>query len=157
MATLAYLAAIANAKGLSTPMYQAKKVIDYLKRIEAVHEDRDPLVSVFAQYVTGAVYTLLPEVVETRHRGIALLEALKTQISNREIKTSGLPQWLNRTLELEIYPALQIRINRFLTGCYLDRTQHHDALECLEEIIEIADPDSEYAEWARMKRLILRK
>ncbi len=157
MAALAYLAAIANAKGLSAPMYQAKNVIDYLKRNEAGHKDRDPLVAVFAQYVTGAVYTLLPEVVETRHRGIALLEALKTQVSNREIKTSGLPQWLIRTLELEIYPALQIRINRFLAGCYHNRTQHHEALECLEEIIEIADPECEHAQWAQMKRLSLMK
>ncbi len=157
MAALAYLAAIANARGLSIPMYHAKKAIDYLKRTGAVREDRDPLVSVFAQYVTGAVYTLLPEVVETRHRGIALLEALKTQISNRTIKTSGLPQWLIRTLELEIYPALQIRINRFLAGCYHNRTQHHEALECLEEIIEIADPECEHAEWAQMKRLKLMK
>ena len=157
MAALAYLAAIANARGLSIPMYHAKKAIDYLKRTGAVREDRDPLVSVFAQYVTGAVYTLLPEVVETRHRGIALLEALKTQINNRAIQTSGLPQWLIRTLELEIYPALQIRINRFLAGCYHNRTQHHEALECLEEIIEIADPECEHAEWAQMKRLKLMK
>lgn len=153
MAALAYLAAIGNARGLSIPMYHAKKAIDYLKRIEAVREDRDPLVSVFAQYVTGTVYTLLPEVVETQHRGIALLEALKTQINNRGIKTSGLPQWLIRILELEIYPALQIRINRFLAGCYLNRTQYHEALECLKEIIEIADPESEHAQWAQMKRL----
>ena len=156
MAALAYLAAIGNAKGLSTPMYQAKKVVDYLKRIEAAREDSDPLVSAFAQYVTGAVYTLLPEVVETRPRGIALLEALKKKINSREIRTSGLPQWLIRTLEMEIYPALQIRINRVLAGCYLNRAQYHAALDCLDEIIDIADPESEHADWAQMTRLKFR-
>ncbi len=157
IAALAYLTSIANAKGLSNPMYQTKKVIDHLKRIETVSEERDPLISVFSQYVTGAAYTLLPEVVETRPRGIALLEKLRAQISNRTIETDGLPQWLVRTLELEIYPALQIRMNRFLASCYCSRAQYDAALACLDRIIEIAEPESEHADWAQMKRLQLKK
>lgn len=157
IAAMAYLTSIANAKGLSTPMYRTKKVIDHLKRIEATREERDPLISVCSRYITGAVYTLLPEVVQTGPRGIALLEKLKAQINNRKIKTHGLPQWLIRTLELEIYPALQIRINRFLANCYFKRAQYKQALTCLDKIIQIADPEGEHAEWAQMKRLKFKK
>jgi DNA-binding transcriptional MerR regulator len=152
VAALAYLSSTGKAKGLSTPMYHTKKVIDYLKRIE-IFQEMDPLISLFSQFVTGAVYTLLPEVVETRREGITLLEKLKTQINNRKIKTGRLPKWLIRTLDFEIFPALQIRINRFLAGCYLNQVQYDEAIACLEKIIEIADPDSEHAVWAHMTRL----
>ena len=156
-AALVYLSSIGKARGLSTPMYHTKKMIDHLKRIDASRKEKDPLISVFSQYVTGAVYTLLPEVVATRPRGIALLEKLKTQINNRKIITRGLPEWLIRTLDSEIFPALQIRINRFLAGSYLSQVQHEEATACLDRIIEIADPDSEHADWAQMSRLGIKK
>jgi hypothetical protein len=156
IAALAYLSSIGKAKGLSTPMYHTKKVIDYLKRIETSRET-DPLISVFSQYVTGAVYTLLPEVVETRLKGIALLEKLKAQINNRKIKTGRLPKWLIRTLDFEIFPALQLRINRFLADSYLKQNQLDASIGALERIIEIADPESEHADWAQMMRLRVKK
>ena len=115
------------------------------------------MISLFSPYVAGAIYTLLPDVVETRSKGIAWLEKLKTQIIHRKIKTGRLPQWLIRTLDFEIFPAMQIRINRFLAACYIDQAQYDGAMACLDQIIEIADPDSEHANWAQMKRLKFKK
>jgi DNA-binding transcriptional MerR regulator len=155
IAALAYLYSIGHTQGLSARMYHTKKVMHYLKRTETAMET-NPLIFVFAQYVTGTVYTFLPEVVETRPRGILILESLKAQINNRKIKTGRLPKWLVRTLDFEIFPALQIRINRILAQGYLNQDMHPEAAACLEGIVEFADPDSEHAEWAQMMRLQLK-
>ena len=157
IAALAYLASVASAKGLSAPIYHTKKVIDHLKRVEAAGAQKDPLVSLLSQYVIGAVYTLLPDVAQTRTAGIAMLEKLNTQISSRQTSTRGLPGWLSRTLDLEIFPALQVRINRLLADGYLRQHDHDKAFSCLNKVIEIADPESEHASWSHLARLGIEK
>jgi DNA-binding transcriptional MerR regulator len=152
IAALAYLFSIERATGLSTPMYHTKRAIDYLKHNETARAT-NPLIAAFSQYVTGAVYTLLPQVVETRGKGVTQLEKLKARINRRRVPTTRLPKWLVRTLDFEIFPALQIRINRFLAQAYSGQGDPVRAAECLERIIELADPDSEHAAWAQMKRL----
>jgi DNA-binding transcriptional MerR regulator len=156
IAALAYLFSIGHTKGLSAPMYHTKKAMHYLKRIENSMET-NPLISLFARYVAGTVYTFLPDVVETCSRGIAMLETLKMQINRRRVKTGRLPKWLARTLEFEIFPALQIRINRALARGYLKQDVPRAAVACLETILEIADPESEHADWARSMRLKISK
>jgi tetratricopeptide (TPR) repeat protein len=151
-AAMAYLSSIGKVKGLSAPMYHSKKAIDYLKRMEFCRET-NPLIVVFSQYVTGAVYTMLPRIVESRQKGIEMLEELNDQINTRKIKTGRLSKWLMRTLDFEIFPVLQIRIHRFLADAYINRDQSDEAIDCLERIIKTADPESEDAHWARMKRL----
>jgi DNA-binding transcriptional MerR regulator len=154
IAALAYLLSIDNSTGLSAPMYHTKRAIDYLKRVEALH-DQNPLLALLARYVTGAVYTVLPGVLETREKGVNILERLSADINSRRIKTGRLPKWLARTLDYEIIPALLIRMNRFLAQAYLEQSRTEDAVACLENIIETSDPENEHVDWARMTRLQL--
>ena len=155
IAALAYLLSIDYSTGLSAPMYHTKKAIDYLKRSEASHE-RNPLVWLFARFVTGAVYTVLPGVVETQEKGIYILENLKADINNRRIKGGRMPKWLAQTLDYEITPALLIRMNRFLAQVYLKQSRNEDAKTCLQEIIAIAEPESDHADWAQAKFLSIK-
>jgi hypothetical protein len=152
IAALAYLLSIGKSTGLSTPMYHTKKAVDFLKRVE-ISRERNPLKGMFARYITGAVYTVLPVVIETREKGVVMLEDLKADINSRRIKISRRPKWLLQTLDYEIIPALQIRTNRFLTQAYLGQNRRDEAIACLESIIEIAEPESDHANWAQTKRL----
>ncbi len=152
MAALAYLLSISEATGLSAPMYHTKKALDYLKRIETSHA-KNPLVGLFARFVTGAVYTILPGVIETRAAGADILEDLKADIHRRRLKTGHLPKWLAQTLDCEIFPALLIRINRFLAQSYIEENRREDAKACLESLIDIADAENDHAVWAQMQRL----
>ena len=152
IAALAYLLSIGKSTGLSDPMYHTKKAIDYLKRIETSHE-RNPLIWLFARFVTGAVYTVLPVVVETRDRGVRMLENLKADINNRRINNGRFPKWLAQTLDYEIVPAMLIRMNRFLAQAYLEQNRNENAKTCLESIIDLAEAESSHANWAQTKLL----
>ena len=152
MAALAYLLSIGKSTGLSTPMYHTKKAIDYLRRMEASREG-NPLNALFARFVTGGVYTVLPEVIEMRAKGMTILENLKVDIVERRIKIGRLPRWLVQTLDYEILPALLIRLNRLLAQAYMENSRREDAIGCLENIIQLAEPESDHANWAQTKRL----
>lgn len=154
LAALAYLFSIGHSSGLSTPMYYTKKAMAFLKGYETLHE-KNPLMSLFAGYITGAVYTLLPSVIQTRSEGAELLEALRHQIQARKIKYGRLPGWMVKTLEFEIFPALEIKINRFLADVYFAEGRSESARSCLKRIIDLADPDADIAAWARLQRLRL--
>jgi hypothetical protein len=47
--------------------------------------------------------------------------------------------------------------NRFLADAFLKQKQPGKAIASPKSIIEIADPESEHADWARMKRLRAKK
>ena len=56
----------------------------------------------------------LPGVFDTRHKGIELLKTLNQELAGISFERFDLPAWLARTLDAEIVPALEVRINRFL-------------------------------------------
>lgn len=155
-AALAYLFSIGQASGLSVPMYYTKKMLAYLKRIE-ISEERHVLVKVFSRYVCGAIYIVLPKNFETRGDGIEMLSRLNKLLTGKKIRKENLPEWLAKTLDFEILPALEIRTNRFLAEGYLGQGVYGEALKCLERIIEIADPEGEHSNWARMKRVEIKR
>ena len=114
VAALTLLFAMEKSSGFSEPMFNIKKVLLHLSRIEQV--EREPaLDTLFSQYVCGAVYMFLPGVFGTRHKGIELLETLNKELAGLSFERFGLPAWLAHTLDTEIVPALEVRINRFLT------------------------------------------
>jgi DNA-binding transcriptional MerR regulator len=156
MAALAYLFSISQSAGLSTPMYHTKKAMAFLKRTKDV-TGKNLLVSVFSQYVSGAIYTIFPTVIKTRPQGIALLENLEDQIRKGLLKYGRLPQWMVNTLEFEIFPVLEIKINRFLAQAYRKQGRNAAARRCLQRIVDLADPESEICDWARFERLRLKQ
>ena len=153
IAALAYVFSVREATGFSTPMFQAKKMLAYLKRIEKSDErylfSRD-----FAHYVCGAVYIMLPESVRDRSEGLTLLTQLDKSSTRGKLIESQYPEWLVRTLDYEILPAMEIRRNRFLAEGYRREGKHDQSLACLTNIIDIADPQDEHGQWARQQRLL---
>jgi len=113
VAALTFLFAMQRSSGFSEPMFYLKKVLLHLSRNEQL-EHEPALDTVFSQYVCGAVYMFLPGVFDTRHKGIELLKTLNQELAGISFERFDLPAWLARTLDAEIVPALEVRINRFL-------------------------------------------
>jgi DNA-binding transcriptional MerR regulator len=148
-AVLAYLFSIGRASGLSVPMHHANKILAYLHRIEISDED-NTIIRFISRYICGAVYILLPDILETCKIGIAMLTALNQEMKKQRWE---IPEWLRRTFSFEIFPEIEIRINRFLAEGYQNLGKREEALSCLNRIIDIADPESDHAQWTRMERL----
>jgi DNA-binding transcriptional MerR regulator len=156
IAVLVYMFHLSSASGFSSPMYYAKKVLSYLKRAEPSDAD-NPLIHIFSLYVCGSVYLFFPEIVETRETGIVLLSKLDELLRKRRITKDQLKDWLDRTLDFEVFPALEVRVNRFLAEAYIKQEELDKALTRLERIIDISDAESEHSLWARMNRLKIKK
>ena len=156
VAALTYLFAMEMSSGFSVPMFNIKKVLHHLSRIEQM--EREPsLDSLFARYVCGAVYIFLPGVFATRHKGIELLETLNRELAGLSCQAFDLPGWLTRVLDTDILPALQVRANRFLARGYVKTGDKSRAVDCLAAIVSRADPDSDHAAWARLEQVRLSK
>jgi len=151
-AALVYLFSMDSSSGLAAPMFGIKKVFAYLKRLEHLHGENTPA-EIFPRYVCGAVYIFLPGVFNTRHKGIEILAQLKKRLAHPCIDSAELPQWLKRTLQFELLPVLDVRLNRFLAQGYLKTGEDKLALACLEAVIDTADSDSEHAVWAKLERV----
>jgi len=150
-AVLAYLFSIGRASGLSVPMHHANKILAYLHRIEVSDED-NTIIRFISRYICGAVYILLPDILETCETGIAMLAGLNQEMKKQRWE---MPEWLRRTFTFEIFPEIEIRINRFLAEGYCNLGKREEALSHLSRIIDIADPESEHSRWARMERVKL--
>jgi len=148
-AVLTYLYSIGRTSGLSVPMHHANKILAYLRRIEISNEGHT-IIRFIARYICGSVYILLPDIVETCETGIAMLSEINRLMKKQ---TWEIPEWLQRTFAYEIFPQLEIRINRFLAEGYQNLGKREEALNCLNRIIDIADPQSEHSRWARMERV----
>ena len=154
VAAVVYLYTMDESSGISGPMYNVKRMLSYLGRIES-EEDPNGLIQVFANYVCGAIYVMLPEVIDTCNRGIFMLsEALET-VSEKSIPLENIPGWMERCIQYEIYPVLEIRVNRFLSQGYIKKGRTAEARACIERIIELALPDSGDSRWARNKKIEL--
>ena len=151
VAALAHLSSMDSSSGLSVPMFGIKKVFAHLKRVEQLHREGS-LAEIAPRYVCGAVYIFLPGVFNTRETGIDMLQQLRENLDEIDLDKLQLPKWLARTLTYEIIPALKVRINRFLALGYLKMGNRKQADACLNAIVDLADPDSEHAAWARLER-----
>lgn len=156
VAALVCLFNIGRATGISVPLFHSKKVLAYLKRVE-IAEERNSLVRIFSRYICGAAYILLPEIIETREKGLAILSGLSDQLIRQKISFGDVPVWFRRALDFDVFPKLEVRINRFLAYGFIQMEKDADALPCLERVIEIADADSRHAEWARMERIRIKR
>ncbi len=156
IAILVYMFHLSRASGFSSPMYYAKKVLSYLKRVEPSDADNS-IINIFSFYVCGSVYLFFPEIVETRETGIVLLSKLDELLRKQRAEKDQLRDWLDRTIDFEVFPALEVRINRFLAEAYLKLKKFDEALSRLDRIVEIADTESEHSLWARMSRLKIKK
>ncbi len=152
VAALACIFAIAEASGFSRPFYLSKKAEMHLMRVENLRE-RNQIIRLLAQYVCGVVYTILPDVFAVFDRGIQILTTLEERLLARKLRMPYLPEWLARTIEYEVLPAMEIRINRFLSEAFLLRGDRSLAGQRLGRIIALAHPDDEHAAWARLKLL----
>jgi hypothetical protein len=155
-AALAYMFSIGKASGFSSPIYLAKKGLAYLKRVEAARE-AETLIDTFSHYVCGAVYTMLPDIFDTCESGIQILARIEESLRSRKMRRNRYPLWLMRTLNYEILPAVETRINRFLAEGYLRQGNYSKAGACLKRLTEISDADDEHAKWARLKKLEIKK
>jgi hypothetical protein len=149
---LACFFSVGEASGFSDPVTFVKKGLAYLRRIEATRE-RNNLTKLLSHYVCGAIYTILPDIFDSREAGMRMLLNVRTTLQREKPIKKALPEWLSMTLEHEIYPAIEVRVNRFLAEGYLRSGNYADAQECLGRIIDIADIDDEHSQWARLKKI----
>ncbi|MBU2513532.1 MerR family transcriptional regulator [bacterium] len=156
IAALTYLFSINDEGGFSVPMFNAKKMLAYLKRIEKSNE-RYVFSKYLALFICGAIYVLLPNAVNQHQEGVEILSRLSWPDTRKKLEEKTIPEWLIRTLEHEVFPAIEIRINRFLAEGYRKLGQNDKALVQLNEILAVSDPEGEMAEWAGMQRLLITK
>lgn len=154
VAALTHLYQITKTSGITEPILSASKLKAYLRRIDILNES-PPLMMLISQYVCGILYVMLPNIIGHQSRGFEKLSLLKKNLSKREYDDGKLPDWIIRTLDFEILPALKIRVNRYLAEGYLKCGKKAEALKCLDELIAIDLQESDQSKWARIKRLSL--
>jgi DNA-binding transcriptional MerR regulator len=151
-AGLAYMFSIGEATGFSDPMYLAKKGLRYFKKIEASRRSGG-FAELLARYICGSVYTMLPDIFDTCETGIRMLRRIDESLANRKAAKGELPAWLANTIDREIAPAIEVRVNRFLAEAFIKLEKDAEAKDHLRRLVEIADVDDEHAAWARLKKL----
>jgi len=141
-----------EAAGFTDPIYHLKKAEGYLKRAASGVWERGVL-GCLERYVCGALFVSLPELFDTGETGLALLGGVAAELRSGGVKTGSLPSWCRLTLEHDVLPAVEIRVNRLLAEGALRLGSGEDALRALTRITEIAEPEGEHAQWARRERL----
>jgi DNA-binding transcriptional MerR regulator len=155
-AAIACIFSIPTAPGFSGPISFAKRCLGYLKRIEATPYGAEAG-KVFSRYICGAIYIMLPDIFDVRDAGISMLKEIAQDLRSGNVIKGDFPDWFLKTLDYEVLPALEIKVNKFLaTGCMLEN-EKDTTKAALARMIEIADPDSEDAKWARLTKKILTK
>jgi len=151
-AAYAYITSVGETSGFSGPTHLMRKALAHLEEIEKAPLQKHPL-ALLAKYVCGAIYTFLPEIFGKSQSGIQLLEQLERSLRKRDIRSRRIPSWAAKTLDFEIIPAVEVRVNRFLAEAYLRQKDSAAAEGFLSGIIELTAPSDEHSEWARLKRL----
>jgi|GEM_PF-1123601 len=155
-AALAYSFVMSESKGITEPMFYAKKALTYLKRIETTH-DNDIVAELFCKYICGGLYSIFPSIFDTQKSGIELLRHVESLLTTADLKNFKLPEWLFRVIAYEIFPSVELRINRFLADCYIRLGLFEQASHRLEKVIDMADPGGEFSEWARLAKYRIEK
>ncbi len=154
IAALTYCFSVHDARGFSAPMFNAKKMLHYLKRIEKSSE-RHVFSMDFASFICGAIYIMLPEPIGLHKAGVEILNRLNWSTTRRKLEGTQYPDWLFKTIDYEIIPAIDLRIHRFLAEGYRKLGERDQALFHLNEILAASDPDDELSEWAGMQRVLI--
>jgi excisionase family DNA binding protein len=150
-AALANVFSLRSSSGFSRPIYLAKRAIEYLERNEVLRESNS-LIKLFARYVSGVIFTMLPDIFDVFTKGIGKLEEVISSLENHRVQMVRLPLWLVKTVNNEIFPAIEVRVNRFLAEGYMRSGDAAGAKRCLKRII-LLNGVKEITEWARLKRV----
>jgi hypothetical protein len=132
-------------------MYLAKRALTYLQRIEAAPAKAD-LGSLFARYVLGAAYVMLPDFFGTVERGVPVLDGLASLLAAGKVRGAGLPPGLKRVFREEILPAAEVRIDLFLAEGLKRQGDFRRARDHFDRVIRLASPSSPLVERARMAK-----
>lgn len=147
-AALAYIFSLAESSGISRPLYLSRKILEYLRRIENTKAHTE-LVELFTKYICGAFYTMMPWLFDTQKVGIKILGSVETTLRNNSIDLSAQPDWLRNVLIYEIFPEMELKVNRLLASAYIEAGEYNLAKEKLGRVARLADPESEQSVWAR--------
>ena len=155
-AALACIFSVHNAPGFSGPITLAKRCLGYLKRIEAIPYGAE-LRKVFSRYICGAIYIMLPDIFDVRESGVLMLKEIADDLRSGNVIKGEYPAWFLKTLDYETLPGLEIKVNKFLASGCISENENETASIALGRIVEIADPDSNDAKWARLTQKMLTK
>ncbi len=151
-AALDCLFSLAEAKGLSAPIYLVNRMLSFLARALAVPVG-DGLEGWLTMYACGAVYVTLPDFFETVRTGEELLSRLVKILSSGEPGLKGVPSWADEALRYHVYPSAEASANGFLAEARLRMGDKTGARAALNRIVSITDPGSERSDWARNKKV----
>jgi DNA-binding transcriptional MerR regulator len=114
-AALAYAWQASSAGGFSEPIYLVKKAVKYIQHADMLPEARgETLSALIFQYVSGALFVMMPEIFDMHEQGRDRLENLIRVLERGRIKTGRLPAWVSRTLKSELAPRILTSARRFL-------------------------------------------
>jgi len=150
-AALAYLHSLGRATGFSEPMFLAKRALTYLQRIEAA-PGGSGAASLFARYVQGAAYVMLPDFFDTAGPGVKVLAELSSRLEGGKLKGGGVSAVFKRLFREEVLPAAEVRVHWFLARGRLRLGEVREARASLDRVIRLADPSSPLAQKARMEK-----
>ena len=118
LAALAYVQASAYSAGITLPIDLVKKAMPYLQACENAHGG-SKLVRMLAKYVCGTIYLAIPEVFGLGERGLLMLAKARALLKSGKLGQQRLPRWIAQTLDQEIAPAVEVRINELLAMNYV--------------------------------------
>jgi DNA-binding transcriptional MerR regulator len=155
-AALACMFSLRDAHGFSGPMAMVKKALGYLDQIAVAPSDSGFL-ELISGYVCGALYVSLPDIFGRNEQGLELLTKVEVSLSAGSWRRHRLSEWLARTLDDEIQPELEARLNLFLAEGYLRGGDAEAAGKRFSRVLSLAEPGSALALWAKEARLGLRE
>jgi len=153
-AALTCLYAVDAACGLSTPLLYLKKMFAFLN--SGRKENRAcVLENLAADYIKGIMCVHLPGVFDMRPAGIAALNRCRRAFQQRVDLPEATPPDLRNFVADRLQPAFLVRVDRLLAAAYLAEGNIEKALQKMEAVVDRADPDSDDAAWARLKKMRL--
>lgn len=155
-AALGYIFSLAESSGISRPLYLSRKILEYLKRIESTKAS-SALVELFTKYICGAFYTMMPWLFDTQSVGIKILTGVENTLRNNSLDLFAQPAWLRNVLIYEIFPEMELKVNRLMANAYIEMSDYQSAKEKLERLVRLADPESEQSIWARNTIIKIKK
>ncbi|MEW6264778.1 MAG: MerR family transcriptional regulator [Thermodesulfobacteriota bacterium] len=118
LTALAHVQAATSSSGIIMPLQHLKKARPFLQAGEATQ--RGPkLIVALVKYVCGSIYLALPEILGFGERGASMLAQVSRLLRAGKFGQRRLPRWLAATLDEEILPALETRVNDLLSRRYL--------------------------------------
>jgi DNA-binding transcriptional MerR regulator len=123
LGALAYLQAAACTSGLTMPFKHMKKAWSFLNLCEkTTGGPRLPLL--LTRYVCGAIYVVIPKIFGLEDQGLRLLAEVRTALRQGKFGLKRKSPWFRLTLEEEIIPALELKINGLLAEGFTGRLKH---------------------------------